>query len=262
MADYATSLQSTALTRKRPDSGAANPDIISVWKKRVIILSEPDKGESLNTSRMKQFTGEDPVEARGLFEDQQKFLITGKMFMLCNDLPPIESDDYGTWRRVIKVPFVATFVGKEKADDIDPAKNIWPKDATLRDRMKSWRTAFLARLVHVYQTEYLVNGIDPIPDEVLEASMSYRSEFDMFGKFRAERIREKGGESTLISDAYRAYKNWHAENFKGTKILQLQDFTRRMEAEFGKPADKRTYKRIIVFRDDAEVESFDAEHRA
>ena len=110
LGDYATSLQSTALTRKRPESGAANPDIIAVWKKRFIYLAEPDDGEPLNTSRMKQFTGEDVVEARGLFQDQQKFQITGKLFMLCNRLPPIHTNDRGTWRRVIAVPFESKFV--------------------------------------------------------------------------------------------------------------------------------------------------------
>ena len=69
LGDYASSLQSTAMTRKRPDSGAANPDIMAIRNKRFIYMAEPDDREPLNTSRMKQFTGEDDVEARGLFED-------------------------------------------------------------------------------------------------------------------------------------------------------------------------------------------------
>ena len=182
LGDYATSLQSTALTRKRPDSGAANPDIIAVWKKRFIYLAEPDDGEPLNTSRMKQFTGEDIVEARGLFEDQQKFKITGKLFMLCNRLPPIYSNDRGTWRRVITVPFVSKFVDphSEEGKDIDPAKNIYPRDNSMDDKLVRWRTAFLARLVHIYETEYLKQGIEPIPDQVMEESRNYRAKFDTF----------------------------------------------------------------------------------
>jgi hypothetical protein len=76
LGDYSSSLQSTALTRKRPESGAANPDIMAIRNKRFIYMAEPDDREPLNTSRMKQFTGEDDVEARGLFEDQTKFKIT------------------------------------------------------------------------------------------------------------------------------------------------------------------------------------------
>jgi putative DNA primase/helicase len=65
--DYQTSLQSTVLTRKRPESGAANPDIMAAKSRRFIYLQEPDDKEPLNTSRMKQFSGEDMVEARALY---------------------------------------------------------------------------------------------------------------------------------------------------------------------------------------------------
>jgi hypothetical protein len=93
LGDYVTSLQATALTRKRPDAGAANPEIMAVKNKRFIYLQEPDENEPLNTSRMKQFSGEDIVEARGLFADQSKFKITGKLHMMCNKLPPIPAMD-------------------------------------------------------------------------------------------------------------------------------------------------------------------------
>jgi hypothetical protein len=71
LGDYITSIQSTVLTRKRPDSGAANPDVIVTKCKRFIYMQEPDAKEPLNTSRMKQFSGEDMVEARALFGDLQ-----------------------------------------------------------------------------------------------------------------------------------------------------------------------------------------------
>ena len=72
LGQYAGSLASTALTRKRPESGAANPDIMSIKGSRFVEVKEPDEGEPLNTARMKQFSGEDLVEARGLFKDQEK----------------------------------------------------------------------------------------------------------------------------------------------------------------------------------------------
>ncbi|NBR61638.1 MAG: hypothetical protein EBT86_08325 [Actinobacteria bacterium] len=263
LGDYATSLQSTALTRKRPDSGAANPDIIAVWKKRFIYLAEPDDGEPLNTSRMKQFTGEDIVEARGLFEDQQKFKITGKLFMLCNRLPPIYSNDRGTWRRVITVPFVSKFVDPngEEAKDIDSKKNIYPRDNNMDEKLVRWRSAFLARLIHVYETQYMVKGIEPIPDVITAESRNYRAKFDTFGKFMADRIRSSPGEETTIQEAFRAYKTWHKENSRGTALLALDDFTKRMEDEFGQPADRKTFKRIIVFREEGDVEAYDAEQK-
>jgi putative DNA primase/helicase len=263
LGDYGTSLQSTVLTRKRPDSGAANPDIITVWKKRFIYLAEPDDGEPLNTSRMKQFTGEDIVEARGLFEDQQKFKITGKFFMLCNRFPPIYSNDRGTWRRVTAVPFVSKFVDEnsEEGKDIDPEKHIYPRDNNLDEKLMRWRTAFLARLVHIYENVYLKQGIEPIPDIITAESRSYRAKFDTFGKFIADRIRQNPTESTTLQEAYRQFKSWHKENARGTTLIQMDEFNKRMEDEFGQPSDRKTFKRIQVFSSDAETEEFDMERK-
>lgn len=263
LGDYATSLQSTALTRKRPDSGAANPDIIAVWKKRFIYLAEPDDGEPLNTSRMKQFTGEDIVEARGLFEDQQKFKITGKLFMLCNRFPPIYSNDRGTWRRVTAVPFVSKFVDErsDEGKDIDSVKNIYPRDNNLDEKIIRWRESFLARLIHIYETVYLKQGIEPIPDVITAESRNYRAKFDTFGKFMADRIRQNPSENTTLQEAYRQFKNWHKENARGTVIIQIDEFTKRMEDEFGQPSDRKTFKRIQVFSSDSETEEFDNDQK-
>jgi len=265
LGDYATSLQSTALTRKRPESGAANPDIIAVWKKRFIYLAEPDDGEPLNTSRMKQFTGEDVVEARGLFQDQQKFQITGKLFMLCNRLPPIHTNDRGTWRRVIAVPFESKFVDSKgpEGKDIDPAKHIYGIDYQLDNKIITWRSAFLGRLVHVYETQYLKNGIMPIPEKVLSESMGYRAKFDSFGKFLAERVRKDNEcEETAFKEFFNSYKSWVRSAANDMKPLSRDEFNKRLDDEFGKPRGRGGYRFVRVFNDDEEVESFDNERRS
>jgi phage/plasmid-associated DNA primase len=263
LGDYATSLQSTVLTRKRPESGAANPDIMAVRNRRFIYMAEPDDGEPLNTSRMKQFTGEDVVEARGLFEDQSKFQITGKMFMLCNKFPAIHAMDRGTWRRVMAVPFESKFVDPESEEgrDINPANNIYPRDNHLDTKLKRWRVAFMSRLVHVYETEYLVGGLEPIPAMVLEESNKYKESFDQYGKFKAERmvdfrdvrqnLEERGDEQVTLKDVMLAYNNWTRANegaLSGKKLTK-QELQNRLEEDFGN-LDGGVFKRCVVFYDD------------
>lgn len=263
LGDYATSLQSTVLTRKRPESGAANPDIMAVRNRRFIYMAEPDDGEPLNTSRMKQFTGEDVVEARGLFEDQSKFQITGKMFMLCNRLPAIHAMDRGTWRRVMTVPFESKFVDPESDDgkDINPANNIHARDNQIDGKMRRWRVAFMSRLVYVYEREYLKHGIEPIPAIVKKASEDYRSQFDAFGKFKTARIRASPCAEACVKEVMRAYKNWFEQQAgSGGKKLTMNELQKRMDDEFGEAKDlKKTYRRIQVFDNDEDVEEFDKE---
>jgi P4 family phage/plasmid primase-like protien len=259
LGDYASSLQSTAMTRKRPESGAANPDIMAIRNKRFIYMAEPDDREPLNTSRMKQFTGEDDVEARGLFEDQTKFKITGKIFMLCNAFPAINTMDRGTWRRVRAVPFESKFVD-QSVEDINPSANIYPRDNQLDIKLKKWRTLFMSRLVYIYKTQYLPYGLGSVPSIVMQESNKYQESFDSVAKFMNARIREikRGGYESNIKEIYRVYKNWYDSigGGVGRKLSQI-DLYKRLCDKCGEPSDKKTFKQLRLFEDDIDIEEYD-----
>jgi len=258
LGDYASSLQSTALTRKRPDSGAANPDIMAIRNKRFIYMAEPDDREPLNTSRMKQFTGEDDVEARGLFEDQTKFKITGKIFMLCNAFPAINTMDRGTWRRVRAVPFESKFVDPTQ-EDINPKANIYPRDNQLDSKMREWRTLFMSRLIYIYKTEYLSNGLGKLPTVVTQESNKYQETFDSVGKFMNARIREikKGGYEADIKNIFRVYKHWYEAVGGGGRKLNQTELYKRLCDKCGEPSDKKTFKQLRLFEDEDELEEYE-----
>ena len=259
LGDYTSSLQSTAMTRKRPDAGAANPDIMAIRNKRFIYMAEPDDREPLNTSRMKQFTGEDDVEARGLFEEQTKFKITGKIFMLCNAFPAINTMDRGTWRRVRAIPFESKFVDPG-VEDVNPSSNIYPRDNQLDAKLKKWRTLFMSRLVHIYKTEYLLNGLGVIPSIVTQESSKYQESFDSVAKFMNARIREitKGGYEANIKDIFRVYKNWYESIGGGVgRKLSQNELYKRLCDKCGEPSDKKTFKQMRLFEDDVDIEEYD-----
>jgi len=259
LGDYASSLQSTVMTRKRPESGAANPDIMAIRNKRFIYMAEPDDKEPLNTSRMKQFTGEDDVEARGLFEDQTKFKITGKIFMLCNAFPAINTMDRGTWRRVRACPFESKFVDTS-AEEINPAAYVYPRDPNLDANLFKWREMFMSRLVHIYKTEYLPHGLGTVPAIVLQESTKYQESFDSVAKFMGARIREikKGGYESDIKDIFRVYKAWYEAigGGVGRKLSQIELYKRLCD-KCGEPSDKKTFKQMRLFHDDEDIEEYD-----
>ena len=259
LGDYASSLQSTAMTRKRPESGAANPDIMAIRNKRFIYMAEPDDREPLNTSRMKQFTGEDDVEARGLFEEQTKFKITGKIFMLCNAFPAINTMDRGTWRRVRAVPFESKFVDPSSEKE-NPKENIYYRDNQLDTNLKEWRTLFMSRLIYIYKNEYLHNGLGVIPAIITQESNKYQETFDSVAKFMNARIREipKGGYESDIKNIFRVYKNWYEGIGGGVgRKLSQTDLYKRLSDKCGEPSDKKTFKQFRLFEDDAELEDYE-----
>jgi P4 family phage/plasmid primase-like protien len=264
--DYQTSLQATVFTRKRPESGAANPDIMAIKCRRFIYSQEPDHQEPLNTSRMKQMSGEDIIEARGLFRDQEKFKVMGKMFMMCNRLPPINSMDNGTWRRIRVIPFESRFEEPDHPDLIAKKPNFYPRDNSLDDKLMTWREPFLSLLVHLYETEYMKNGLQPEPSVVKQESERYKADHDAFAKFRSERIRElRNGftevtnEKISLKDILKAYNRWVISQ-PGAKKSDAKELEMRCEEAFGDSRGKREYSHIRVFLDDDDLEEFDKQH--
>ena len=268
LGDYQTALQSTVLTRHRPESGAANPDIMAAKCRRFIYLQEPDDKEPLNTSRMKQFSGEDMVEARALYGDQEKFVIMGKLFMMCNKLPPVTTMDRGTWRRIRVIEFVSKFVLPDHPEYLAGRPNVFLMDPMLDKKLRMWREPFLALLVHIYENEYIPFGLNPVPAAVMRACDKYKENFDISARFFSERIRlpETSEEkleclnapitSNKIKTIVTAWK-------KDARVeLNSQDVLNRMAEEYGEPVNGKEWVKIRVFGSDAEVADWDAAHAA
>jgi phage/plasmid-associated DNA primase len=268
LGDYQTSMQSTVLTRKRPESGAANPDIMATKCRRFIYMQEPDDKEPINTSRMKQFSGEDMVEARALYGDQEKFRIMGKMFMMCNRLPPVNSMDQGTWRRIKVIPFESKFVQDDHPELRIKKANVFPRDPKLDEKLMKWREPFLSLLVHLYETEYIPYGLGKAPEIVDQASNKYKESFDIFARFKAERIREpQTAEEQLECRASPAETKriklimaaWKKENrIEGN--LTANEALLRLEDEYGRPDDGRFWPMFRIFGSDEEVADWDKAH--
>jgi hypothetical protein len=166
------------------------------------------------------------------------------------------------------VPFESKFVDPESEEgkEISPEKNIWPKDNFLDAKLKKWRVPFIARLVHVYETQYLKQGIEPIPAIVRQESENYRSMFDSFGKFKQARLRcnsKTKGEEACIKEVWRIYKQWaEIVGSAGGKKLSMLELQKRMDDEYGAPADKKTYRRVRLFESDDDIEEFDKEEES
>jgi phage/plasmid-associated DNA primase len=264
--DYQTSLQSTVLTRKRPEAGAANPEIMAAKCRRFIYLQEPDDKEPINTSRMKQFSGEDMVEARALYGDQEKFIIMGKLFMMCNKLPPVTTMDRGTWRRIRVIPFVSKFVLPDHPEYIAGRPNVFLMDPMLDKKLRQWREPFLSLLVHIYETEYIPYGLNPVPAEVMAASDKYKGDFDVFARFRGERIREPvtmeekmecRNEPITTNKIKTIIMAWR----KDARVdLNAQEAINRLTEEFGEPVNGKEWHTIKVFGSDDAVVDWDAAH--
>ena len=97
--------------------------------KRLAVMQEPDVNETLNVGEMKEVTGNDTIQARGLYKEPFEFVPQFKLLMMCNDLPNIPSNDDGTWRRLEAVQFISRFVNK----NVNEGKHRYLIDKSLKE---------------------------------------------------------------------------------------------------------------------------------
>ena len=107
-----------------------------------------------------------------------------------------------------------------------------------------------------------MSGLEPIPVAVINESNKYKESFDMYGKFKAERmvdmrdslrlgLTEYGNEQVSAKDVHVAYSNWMKQNegILSGKKLSKQELQNRLDEDFGN-LDNGIYKRVMVFYDD------------
>ena len=233
--EYQDSLSATALTRKRADAGNANPEFIDLKNKRFVGMVEPEEGEKINTSLMKQLSGQDMLKVRGLYKSQEGFIFTARIFMSANTLPGVSSMDNGTWRRIMVIPHVATFV--EEGKPLNPAAHIHPRDPLLDVKINRWRPYFASLLAWYFENHYLRHGLIP-PPQVTAASTQYKEENDSFAAFCQESLVKEAGSEVKDSDVYSCYKNW-CKYSSGKNPLQKTVVKAKMIELYGKPVDAR-----------------------
>ena len=247
--EYQETLPVTTFTRKRADGGSANPELILIKNKRFISTVEPEESEKINTSLMKQLSGGDVTKARGLFQDQDQFVVTARIFMACNKLPPVNSMDGGTWRRISVIDHVAKFLEPDK--QIDPKNHIHHRDPSLKAKMSRWRPFFASILVWYYETRYLRGGLKE-PACVLAASNKYKEDNDIFASFSSECIIKEIGAELKTTTVLRRFKEWM--NYRpGQKGLTRDEITARMTEVYGKPVDGKTYVGIRISQEEEDI---------
>lgn len=208
---YYSTLEHTVLTQKRAGSSQATPELADKRGVRFIIMQEPEETDKINSSFLKQMSGEDDLNVRALYKECFSYTPQFKLIMVCNVLPTITAIDGGTWRRIIVVPFDSEFVE-------NPTKaNQFPLDKNMGKKMKEWYQPFMWLLLHKYYPKW-VNGSKP-PEEVRCKTDEYKRAMDMYRDFISENYVLTGVDDDAVSivNLYGAFKPWFRENMEGSK---------------------------------------------
>ena len=228
--EYCVKFNITLLCGKRAASNAPSPEIVGAKGKRFGYFEEPNEGEKMNAGLMKEFTGEDPITARGLQKDPITFIPQWKLSLLCNDFPEVPPHDKATWRRIEAVEFTSEFC----ENPIEP--NQFLIDMHLSEKMKKWKELFMGMLIDVYYRKYKKDGKLTVPIDIKKYTEEYHKQCDSYLEFMSETIEETKDplDSVNTNDLYDDFKLWYDDNFNSSKHPSKRDFMRYLEKKFSK----------------------------
>jgi putative DNA primase/helicase len=194
MGDYAANIRSQSLLVKKDDS--IPNDWAALRKMRMVVAAELETSKELDTAIVKQFTSRKPMSVRFLHKEYFDMEPTFKVFLETNPLPNIKGDDYGTWRRIKKIPFMYKFREEDKVIDYDKI-HLYPELSGIFN----WLLAGLKDLNENGEQE---------PEVVKVSTQEYRENENSLYEFIEKHcypLSESKGSYTLSSDLWDYYRN-------------------------------------------------------
>lgn len=212
------------LSRGNASSGA-RPELSRVRGKRMGIVQEIAKTETLNIGQLKELTGNDSFFARGLYEKGTDIKPMLTVFSQMNEPPRVPGHDEATWNRIRIVDFEAKFV---KDKDLDK----WPvpptekeqfemkrfhADVTFSKRLQDLSPALLWFLVE--RRKVLKSTGLYEPPEVKVSTSKYKQQNDVYMQFvqavltKAEVPKGQKAPFLKSSIAHQEFQGWTIENY-------------------------------------------------
>ncbi len=193
-------------------------ELAQIRGKRLAVSSELDENSYFNESLIKELTGDDTLTARFMRGDFFEFAMTQKHVIVGNFKPRLRGGDPAMARRMLLVPFNASFKGAER-------------DPHMLAKLKAEAPAILAWVVHGAM-DWHRDGL-AVPASVRDASAEYMTDHDDLALWMDECC-ERQGESRA-GDLYSSFSRWkktrgeHApsQTVWGSRITTLPGIEKR-----------------------------------
>jgi len=255
LGDYKGTVPITLVTDARGKIGGTSDEVLKLKGVRYAVMQEPSKGVKLNEGIMKELTGGDPIQARGLYSESEIFEPQFKLVVCTNNLFDIDSNDDGTWRRIRKCTFPSKFVddGEHYEDD---TPYVFKKDKSLPEKLHSLAPVFASMLVkRAFETDGIVQDCDT----VLEASKKYRCGQDHIAAFILERIKKTNNPKQSIKrkSLLQEFSDWFKQEHGSRKMPKGEELYEYMNKKFGAPHTTKGWVGLEFIREEEEEDIMD-----
>lgn len=190
LGDYAVEAAESVIEKR--NTTAHPTELIALKGARLVTVSETGRGREWNDKRVQQFTGDDPITARGMQENFTTFLPTFKLVIVGNYAPKMASVTGAMKRRLRVFPFncqpaeVDTHL-KAKLREEWPQILQWMVEGCLvwqREGLGRFTAEKLATEAFFENEDVVSDWLDELCERVEGAFTSYRDLLESYNSFR------------------------------------------------------------------------------
>lgn len=202
------------------NNDANSADLARLKPCRLVVSSEPNKGDWLNAGELKRLTGGNLVFAAFKFRDHFCYRPSYKIWLAGNDPPQADVDDEALWGRLRVIPFPHSHLGRE--------------DRGLKARMKGpeMQRQILAWAVDGARAWYQTSprGL-PTPPGIEAASRAARDALDYVGQWLADCVEVTGAKEDFVPSTrlHASYEAWREQ--AGAPPCSITRLTRALKAK-------------------------------
>ena len=193
---YGVYANSDLLIKNNSSSQSTEFSLASLANARLLFLTETEENEKLSEKTIKKMLSGEEITAQHKFGALFAYEPTFTPIMSTNNKPIVRATDFGTWRRLMLIPFLNKFDGSNK--DVDMPEKLKAES----DKILGWMIQGNIRL------EKEFNGLLPKP-KCLEMELAgYKSDMDVINAFISERCTIFPEYESEFNVVYQTYKNW------------------------------------------------------
>jgi putative DNA primase/helicase len=208
-----------------------------LFRTRMAVGAETDRGARLDETKIKDLTGGDPVEARRMREDLWKFAPTWTLFLHTNHRPRVRDTSEGIWRRLRLIRWTVTIPKNEQDDH-------------LADRLAGEASGILNWLIEGC-LDWQQRGLDEPPSVALDTA-GWRGDEDIIGRWLADCTIQGPAYSATAAQLRESHERWckyNGENPLSAKALGVELERRNFDsAKVGK-LNVRTWLGVGLLHD-------------
>ncbi len=154
----------------------------------------------MDENLVKAMTGDDVIVARAPYaKKEMEFHPTFSLVMVGNHKPEIRDTSNGMWRRMLMLPFNASFTKAQ----LDPM---------LMEKLRAEMPGILNWAIQGCQMWQEQRLKASIPARLKQDVETYRAESDMVGCFLEECTQARAGAKVPMSEVYAVYSRWAQQN--------------------------------------------------